>query len=67
MMLSCLGYSPPDLCRLIQAVLGRPGTPICSAALAGSTGLPSLCAKVGSECAALSMGKRPGYVFLVDC
>lgn len=45
---------------IFQAVLGRPGTPICSAALAGGTGLPSLCAKVGSECAALRMGNRPG-------
>ncbi|KAG0605000.1 hypothetical protein M758_9G024800 [Ceratodon purpureus] len=50
-----------SLCKCFLAVLGRPGTPLCSAALTGSSGLISLCAKVGSECAALSMGRRPGY------
>jgi hypothetical protein len=50
-----------SVCKFFLAVLGRPGTPICSAALAGGTGLPSLCAKVGSECAALRMGNRSGY------
>ncbi|XP_024387248.1 uncharacterized protein [Physcomitrium patens] len=49
------------LCKCFLAVLDRPGTLVCSAILAGGTGLPTLCAKVGSECATLVMSNRPGY------
>ena len=50
--------------NLIQAVLARPTSQMGAAVLVGSCGLPSLFAKAGTECAALPMGKRPGYFHL---
>ncbi|CAM6120826.1 unnamed protein product [Calypogeia fissa] len=45
--------------RFLQTVLSRPS--LRFSVLEGSAGLPSLLPKAGEECAALSIGRRPGY------
>ncbi|GBG59399.1 hypothetical protein CBR_g38425 [Chara braunii] len=47
--------------HFLEGVLTRPNSSLCSHVLEGAEGLPTQLAKAGRECAAMRIGKRPGY------